>query len=580
MKIVLKILQILRKEDKIKLLFLFFLMSLSVIFEMLGLGILLPAFALFSSENFEIKYPLLRIILNLLGNPSKLELIKFIIIFIIIFYFIKFFFFIFLYWKQSKFISQFSQNLSAKLFQGYISMPYSEHLKRNSTTLINNINGEVGVYATGLNAFLTITSEIAIIFGIIIMLIFIEPLASFYVFIFMSTGSFLLHFFTKQRLLYLGETRQINERFISKYSSESFHGIKDIKILNKENYFFNNFKNKIIIKSNINTRSNLIIQLPRVYLELISIIGVAIIIFVMVLQGKNISIIVTFLGIFIAASFRILPSLNRIISSIQNLKLSEPVVKNLSQELINLSFYQQEYIEVGIHKFDKYINLKNISFQYENNKKKVLDNISIKILKGQTIGIIGKSGSGKTTLIDLILGLYRPTSGTIFIDEIDTLNSNESLRALIGYVPQSIYLLDDSIKLNIAFGVLENDININLLNDVIENAQLKDFIESLELGIETNVGDRGIKLSGGQKQRIGIARALYNNPEILIFDEATSSLDNETESDFMNAIDVLKKQKTIIIVAHRYTTLKNCDIIYNLENGTIKNSGTYSDLNL
>ena len=249
------------------------------------------------------------------------------------------------------------------------------------------------------------------------------------------------------------------------------------------------------------------------------------------------------MGIFIAASFRILPSLNRIISSIQNLKLSEPVVKNLSQELINLSFYQQEYIEVGIHKFDKYINLKNISFQYENNKKKVLDNISIKILKGQTIGIIGKSGSGKTTLIDLILGLYRPTSGTIFIDEIDTLNSNESLRALIGYVPQSIYLLDDSIKLNIAFGVLENDININLLNDVIENAQLKDFIESLELGIETNVGDRGIKLSGGQKQRIGIARALYNNPEILIFDEATSSLDNETESDFMNAIDVFKKKK-------------------------------------
>jgi ABC-type multidrug transport system fused ATPase/permease subunit len=580
MKIVIKILQILRKKDKIKLLFLFFLMSLSVIFEMLGLGILLPAFALFSSENFEIKYPLLRTILNLLGNPSKLELIKFIIIFIIIFYFIKFFFFIFLYWKQSKFISQFSQNLSAKLFQGYISMPYSEHLKRNSTTLINNINGEVGIYATGLNAFLTITSEIAIIFGIIIMLIFIEPLASFYVFIFMSTGSFLLHFFTKQRLLYLGETRQINERFISKYSSESFHGIKDIKILNKENYFFNNFKNKIIIKSNINTRSNLIIQLPRVYLELISIIGVAIIIFVMVLQGKNISIIVTFLGIFIAASFRILPSLNRIISSIQNLKLSEPVVKNLSQELINLSFYQQEYIEAGIHKFDKYINLKNISFQYENNTKKVLENISIKILKGQTIGIIGKSGSGKTTLIDLILGLYRPTSGTIFIDEIDTLNTSESLRALIGYVPQSIYLLDDSIKSNIAFGVLENDININLLNDVIENAQLKDFIESLELGIETNVGDRGVKLSGGQKQRIGIARALYNNPEILIFDEATSSLDNETESDFMNAIDVLKKQKTIIIVAHRYTTLKNCDIIYNLENGIIKNSGTYSDLNL
>jgi ABC-type multidrug transport system fused ATPase/permease subunit len=576
MKIVIKILQILRKKDKIKLLFLFFLMSLSVIFEMLGLGILLPAFALFSSENFEIKYPLLRTILNLLGNPSKLELIKFIIIFIIIFYFIKFFFFIFLYWKQSKFISQFSQNLSAKLFQGYISMPYSEHLKRNSTTLINNINGEVGIYATGLNAFLTITSEIAIIFGIIIMLIFIEPLASFYVFIFMSTGSFLLHFFTKQRLLYLGETRQINERFISKYSSESFHGIKDIKILNKENYFFNNF----IIKSNINTRSNLIIQLPRVYLELISIIGVAIIIFVMVLQGKNISIIVTFLGIFIAASFRILPSLNRIISSIQNLKLSEPVVKNLSQELINLSFYQQEYIEAGIHKFDKYINLKNISFQYENNTKKVLENISIKILKGQTIGIIGKSGSGKTTLIDLILGLYRPTSGTIFIDEIDTLNTSESLRALIGYVPQSIYLLDDSIKSNIAFGVLENDININLLNDVIENAQLKDFIESLELGIETNVGDRGVKLSGGQKQRIGIARALYNNPEILIFDEATSSLDNETESDFMNAIDVLKKQKTIIIVAHRYTTLKNCDIIYNLENGIIKNSGTYSDLNL
>jgi ABC-type multidrug transport system fused ATPase/permease subunit len=569
MKIIFKIFSILNKKEKIKILFLFFLMSISVIFEMLGLGILLPVFAIMSSDNFELKYPILKTTINLLGNPSKLEIIKIVIIFIIIFYFIKFLFFIYLYWRQAKFISNFSSNLSIKLFESYIRMPYAFHLQSNSSTLINNTNGEVSVYATGLNAIMTIASEIAIIIGIIIMLIYIEPIASINVLFFLAVGSYLLYFLTKKRLFYLGQTRQSNERFINKYSSESLQGIKDIKILNKENFFISQFNKKVNIKANVNIRSNLITQLPRVYLELISIVGVGLIIFVMILQNKEISVIISFLGLFIAASFRILPSLNRILSSIQNLKLSEPVVNTITTELIKISNnFELKNNEKPII-FNKNISFKNVFFTYNKEINYILNDISFNIKKGQTVGIIGESGAGKTTLIDILLGLLNPISGSVCVDGIDINNSKVRWRDKIGYVPQSIYLLDDTIKSNIAFGVLENEIDYLNLNRVISTAQLSNFIKTLDNGIETNVGDRGIKLSGGQRQRIGIARALYRNPEILFFDEATSALDNNTESEFMNSIDLLKGEKTIIIIAHRISTLKKCDAILEIKNGSL-----------
>jgi ABC-type multidrug transport system fused ATPase/permease subunit len=228
----------------------------------------------------------------------------------------------------------------------------------------------------------------------------------------------------------------------------------------------------------------------------------------------------------------------------------------------------------NILSFNKDIVLSNVGFNYFNNRKTILDNISFEIKKGQSIGIIGQSGAGKSTMVDIILGLLKITNGSILVDGSDISTCITSWQKNIGYVPQNIYLIDDTIKKNIAFGIEDEDINIERVNHTIQLAQLNDFIGSLEFGINANVGDRGSKLSGGQKQRIGIARALYRNPEILILDEATSALDNETEQDFMKAINNLKGSITTIIIAHRLSTVANSDYIYVLENGRLIKSGT------
>jgi ABC-type multidrug transport system fused ATPase/permease subunit len=293
----------------------------------------------------------------------------------------------------------------------------------------------------------------------------------------------------------------------------------------------------------------------------------------MILQGKQLNVIVPILGVFISAAFRMLPSLNRIMSSTQNIKYTQPVINLIYDELENLNNFTK-ITNNNILPFNNEIILSNIKFYYNNNKKTILDNISFNIKKGQSIGIIGQSGAGKSTIVDIILGLLNITKGSVLVDGIDISTSITSWQNNIGYVPQNIYLIDDSIIKNIAFGIEDEDINIERVNHTIELAQLSEFIDSLELGINSIVGDRGSKLSGGQKQRIGIARALYRNPQILILDEATSALDNETEHDFMKAINNLKGSITTIIIAHRLSTVANSDYIYVLENGRLINSGT------
>jgi ABC-type bacteriocin/lantibiotic exporter with double-glycine peptidase domain len=287
------------------------------------------------------------------------------------------------------------------------------------------------------------------------------------------------------------------------------------------------------------------------------------------------------LGVFVAAAFRLIPSANRIIGSIQQIKVAEPIVELLYREFNEINN------EIPTHNknpnnlvFKNKINLKNISFSYNNSEEYEINNIDITINVGDFIGIIGKSGSGKSTIVDLILGLLTPQKGQIDIDGMLLNDENyPDFRKLIGYVPQVIYLTDSSLKSNIAFGLKDEDIDHVALQKAIVLSHLSELVESLPNGIETFVGERGVRLSGGQRQRIGIARALYNNPQILILDEATSALDNNTENEIMNAVNQLHGNKTIIIIAHRFTTIKNCDIVYKIESGKILKSGTYNDFN-
>jgi ABC-type multidrug transport system fused ATPase/permease subunit len=313
--------------------------------------------------------------------------------------------------------------------------------------------------------------------------------------------------------------------------------------------------------------------MPKIWLEFVAVIALAVLVIAILFQNKDYGTILPTLGLFAVAAFRMIPSAIKILNAVQNIRYNEVSI-NIIYEDLKLEIPELVLSTSEIIKF-KSLEVKLLNFSYPDSSNLVLNNISFKIQKGQSIGIVGKSGSGKSTLVDILLGLLTPTNGEIVINNENINDSKLNLRGwqnAIGYVPQSIYLTDDTLRKNIAFGLPNNKIDDNAIIQAVKNAQLDEFIKSLPEGLDTQVGERGVRLSGGQRQRIGIARALYHNPSVLVLDEATSALDNSTEEAVMKCIENLKN-KTIIIVAHRLTTVKNCDFIIRLEKGEIIEAG-------
>ena len=548
-------------------------MLIGIFFEMLGLGILIPSLTIMLSDNITRDYPFLSPLINKIGNPSQRELILMGMIVIIIVYFLKSVYLLFLNWMQSQFTSNLGHEISTRLLNGYLNMPYNLFINRNSAILVRNINNEVIMLTSVSQSALGILTELSTVVGICVMLFIIEPKGALIVSMFLLILVLIFHKLTKIKLHNWGYQRQSLIGNMQKALQNSFGGIKEIKIMRLKKYFIDEFENSSNINAKLQTKVNTLNLSPRLYLEFIAVLGLSILIISMVLRGEQISSIVPTMGVFLAAAFRLMPSLNRIMTSMQQIKFANPVINLFYDEFKEIKKHKIDIISNNEFHFNNSIELKKIKFSYEGSEKIVLKNLSLKITKGNTIGLIGKSGSGKSTMVDLLMGLLKPISGNVFIDENDYLSNLTNWQSLIGYVPQSIYLTDDSIKKNIAFGIHDEDIDNYKLENAILSAQLIDFINELPEGIETNVGERGVKLSGGQRQRIGIARALYNNPEVLILDEATSALDTDTEDGVMQSVGLLKKSKTIIIIAHRLTTLKQCDWIYQFNEGEIIDEG-------
>jgi len=357
---------------------------------------------------------------------------------------------------------------------------------------------------------------------------------------------------------------------ITQHILQALGGIREVLIMGKEDFFIKKFDSHNISQAAIAQKMDTVGVLPRIYLETLTILGITGLIFFMTIQNKPTETLLPVLGIFMAGVFRIMPSVNKILSSVQIIKYSESIIENINKELnlIKLGSKKSSTFNNICH-FNNKISIESVSFKYLDTDVNAIDDINIEITKGQSIGIIGLSGSGKSTFLDLLLGLHSPNSGKILIDGQNIEDCMKSWQNQIGYVPQNIYLTDDTFKNNIAFGVNEDEINLLDLNNSIKAARVDSFIEKQVKGIETLVGERGVRISGGQKQRIGIARALYKNPNILILDEATSALDTNTENEVMEAVNSLHGIKTLIIVAHRLSTVEKCDVIYKLQGGKI-----------
>lgn len=558
------------KRQRKGLVILTFLLFVGMVLEVFGLGILIPAISVILDPETIERNPLIAPIKSFFHISSHQNFILFFLGAVVLLYMVKSLFLIFLTHKQYRFLNYTTAYISNNLFSSYLSKSYSFHLDRNASELIKNIQVEINYLGTFLVSFMTIFIEGGFIFSVIATLIYIEPIGALSIGLFYGILSFSFLQLTKLKLIEWGGLRQKLDANVSKIALEGLGGIKDLLILGKTSFFIENYNIKNYKRARLMSNQATVSNIPRIYLEFISIAGLVSFIILLIFQGKSTSGLITTLGVFVAATFRMIPSINRIIAAIQSLKYYESSIDLIYKELKLKNNQTSALKQSKVYEFKSKVEFKNVGFYYKKDKK-ILNRVNIEIEKGQTIGIIGESGSGKSTFVDLFIGLYKPTLGEIIIDGVPGIQINQSWRNNIGYVSQSIYLIDDSILNNIALGVSAADINIDKVFDILKNVKLESFVNELEYGIQTRVGERGVQLSGGQKQRIGIARALYHNPKILILDEATSALDSETEREVINYINTIKSDRTVIMIAHKLSTLESCDNILKLSKGQFLN---------
>lgn len=555
------------KKYRGKMIFLILLLLIGMFLEIIGLGSLIPLLSLISSPE---TLNQISIINNsdYLSNLDYKGLILFILVVVVFLYIFKSLFLSYLTYRQNRFLANVNANISDRLFLMYINQPFGYHVDNNSSEIIKNLQSEVKMFGVYHTAIISVFVEIGLFLSVLFTLILVEPIGAVTVGGFLGGLAFLFFTYSKKKLTNWGTIRAEAETKISKILFETFGGIKEVKLFNVDSYFYSIYSRNNSIRSDVTSNSNTLNQLPRFYLELISVLGLTLFIGIMLLQGKDIPTLIATIGVFVAAVFRLIPSINKIITAFQNLKYHNSSVNIIYNEFLNLSNNQKPKTKINFSLRNKLV-ISGLTFKYNNDSNFILNNINLEIISGETIGIIGGSGQGKSTFINLICGLYTPLKGIILSDKKNIADDIFSWNKIIGYVPQEVFIIDDTIENNILFGRDKNVVNNDSLYKAIKLAQLDEFIQNLPMGLKTKIGERGAQISGGQKQRIGIARALYYDPPLLIFDESTSSLDIKTENLIMNSIYSLKG-RTKLIISHRQSTLKECDKIFEIKNSTIR----------
>lgn len=562
------------------------LIFLSSCLEVLGIGMILPYLAILLEPEKITSVPVINDIYVSMKRIGVVDEITHFLILatfsIIIFYWIKNIFFIFSLRYQVRFNYTFYRRLSSDLLRYYLYENYLQHINRNTSDVIRNVNQQTLDLIQGfLFPLLVLISEILIVLLLLTFLISINPLASLYVFSLLGLCVFGIFYYSRKKLQQSGEVVSHARSASNKAVLQSLGSFKTTKMLGKESFFVDNFNNAIYKMSIARQYLDLTQSLPRFFLETSIVTVMMSLAMIFLYQGQSSRELILILSVFGLAGIRLLPSMNRILNALNSIKYLQGVLKDVMGDIVsatkmNNTVQINENSRTNEFVFES-LTLENINFNYVPNTP-VLKNISLTIERNQSIGFVGHSGSGKSTLIDIMLGLLSQDTGNIVINGRDIDDVLPEWQRSVGYIPQDIYLIDDTIKANIAFGIKEDCIDYTHVMTVLEIAQLDELICSLPNGIETVIGEQGVKLSGGQRQRIGIARALYHNPQILVMDEATAALDNATEKAFMRAINNLKGKKTLIMIAHRLSTVKDCDIIYFMENGEIIDSGSYTYL--
>ena len=479
-----------------------------------------------------------------------------------------------------RFVQMREYSIGKRLIEGYLNQPYSWFLNHHSAKLGRNILSEVEqVIGNGIRRMMELISRGLVAIALIILLILADPKLALIVSFLLGGAYGLIFYFIRIYLNLIGKKRLKNNELRFTAVSEAFGAAKEVKVGGLEQIYIKKFSNAAELFALTKAHSSIIAQLPRFILEALAFGGVVLIVLYMISQTGSFNNALPIISLYVFAGYRLMPALQQIYASLTNITFVGPSLDKLYDDLKNLKPFS-ENLNKEVLSFDKTIELKNIHYNYPNTSLKALKNINLIIPAKSTVGLIGSTGSGKTTTVDIILGLLEPQKGTLEVDgKVITKHNSRTWQRYIGYVPQHIYLSDDTVAANIAFGVDAKDLDQEAVEKASKIANLHDFVRSeLPNEYDTTIGERGVRLSGGQRQRIGISRALYHNPKVLILDEATSALDNQTEKAVMDAINSLDKQITIIQIAHRLNTVKNCDKIFLLEKGQLKRTGKFEEL--
>ena len=574
---------LLSKKQRFYLLLIFIGAFLVSVVETVGLGSIAGFVMILSDpETFIGKVPN-EIIRTYLINKEFSDLVILSTICLTLIFVLKNLFVVIFYYCESQIKRNIINSNANKLYSHYLTCDYSFHLQKNPAQLINNVVSEVKRCVDYISFILLCFKEALLVLCLLFTLLFIDWKISFVIFMMMSVISAIFYLSVQKKVKEIGiRVREYSENMLQNLN-QGIGAIKITKILGNQNFFINKFHREQDGKLKNEVYHNLYNKLPRLFLEVLSVLTVTLTTLFFILEDRSIHTVLPTLTLLALIVIRMVPAFININLSLTNLQYNSSSVQNFISELEKTYSGNNPTIISGNSQLDfpkrfKNIMLDNVSYNYPGDQKKVLKAISLKIEQNDMVGIIGRSGAGKSTLIDLILGLLTPSKGNIKVNSADISKNLKGWQKRLGYVPQDIYLIDDSVRRNVAFGLNDENIEEKRIEECLKSAQLLDFVKTLPKGLETYIGNRGIRLSGGQRQRLGIARAMYHNPEVLVMDEATSSLDNETEEALIRDISKLSKEKTLIIIAHRLSTLKNCNKLFLFESGELIDQGNIDDI--
>jgi len=566
---------ILNKKEQKKILGLGVLILIGGLLETLGVSMILPVVTTILDVDRMRNNEYVQMICTYMHIDNMNDFIILLLITVILIFVVKNAYLLFLAYVQAKYVNGNQHRAGSYMLEEYLNRPYEFYLNADIPTIFRILDGDIPKVFQLLLSVIKLATEVVVAACLFILLLVIDIRMTLMMMVLLLLMTLVIVKILKPILNKIGKENQEVQSIAGRWRTKSVYGIKDVKVLNREHFFASFYEKHTKYGTELTIKYSVLNSVPRTIIETACIAGVLAYIAICIATGSNVTSLLSQITAFAIAAIRLMPSMNRINTYLTDIAFFEPSLDYVYDHVDFTKFKAEgRYIEDKPENpeqvvIDDDIRLEHITYSYPNTDKKILDDAQMVIPYGKSVGVVGPSGAGKSTVIDIILGLLRPQEGKIMCKDRNVFDNYPSWLSNIGYIPQTIYLSDDSIRDNIAFGVPADEIDDDRIWQVLEEAQMKHFVEQLPEGLDTSTGDRGVRISGGERQRLGIARALYHNPDVLVFDEATSALDNTTEKAVMEAIESFHGRKTLIIIAHRLNTLDNCDVLYRVEKGKI-----------